>query len=288
MPRREDGTFPYLPAKLICARIYLTRPFLSERLVPGRPDVTVIEWIASGNDGHLFRAHSTELGRDVACKIIPRNNLHNGPDGSEMWRAEILKANALRNPIVVKVEHISDWPNVAKQGDVEKLEVVDCIALISEFVDGQCLKSFAAEYPDEITVSFIVQWLSTMLNLFFEMKQRGVNHGDLHAGNILVEDQSSYNVMGPRFVFRVTDFGVGDTTSEPRFKDDFLQLADTLAQLLRTVNYQACGPKDKFVFNISSPPFSCSPLGRNRPDFGSFGEAAARPVLPAPGVGRRI
>lgn len=72
----------------------------------------------------------------------------------------------------------------------------------------------------------------------------------MHAGNILVEDQSSYNVMGPRFVFRVTDFGVGDTTSEPRFKDDYLQLADTLAQLLRTVNYQVCSPKDKFVFNV--------------------------------------
>ena len=226
------------------------KSFFVGKAVPGRSDVTVIEWKASGNDGHLFRAHSNELGRDVACKIIPRNNLQHGPDGSETWRAEILKANALRNPIVVKVEYICDWPNVPMQGDEKKLEMIDCIALISEFVDGQCLKSFTTNYPDEITVSFIVQWLTTMLNLLFEMKQRSVNHGDLHAGNILVEDQSSYNVMGPRFVFRVTDFGVGDTTSEPRFKDDYLQLADTLAQLLRTVNYQACGPKDKFVFNI--------------------------------------
>jgi len=226
------------------------KSFFIGKAVPGRPDVTVIEWIASGNDGHLFQAHSNELGRDVACKIIPRNNLQHDPDGSEIWRAEILKANALRNPVVVKVEHICDWPNVPMQGDAEKREAVNCIALISEFVDGQCLKSFAASYPDEITVSFIVQWLATMLNLLFEMKQRSVNHGDLHTGNILVEDQSSYNVMGPRFVFRVTDFGVGDTTSEPRFKDDYLQLADTLAQLLRMVNYQACGPKDKFVFNV--------------------------------------
>src|ERR1043165_9886044 len=224
--------------------------FFVGKAVPSRPDVTVVEWIASGNDGHLFQAHSKELGRDVACKVIPRKNLQTGPDGSEMWRAEILKANALRNPTVVKVEHICDWPNVPMQASAENPEVVNCIALISEFVYGQSLKRFAACYPDEITVSFIVLWLETMLNLVFEMKQRGVSHGDLHAGNILVEDQSSYNVMGPRFVFRVTDFGVGDTTSEPRFKDDYLQLADTLAQLLRTVNYQACGPKDKFIFNV--------------------------------------
>jgi hypothetical protein len=226
------------------------KSFFVGKVVPSRPDVTVIEWKASGNDGHLFQAHSNELGRDVACKIIPQNNLQHGLDGSEIWRAEILKANALRNPIVVKVEHICDWPNVPMHGVAENGEVINCIALISEFVDGQSLKRFVADYPDEITVSFIVQWLSTILNLFFEMKQRGISHGDLHAGNILVEDQSSYNVMGPRFVFRVTDFGVGDTTSELRFKDDYLQLADTLAQLLRTVNYQVCGPKDKFIFNI--------------------------------------
>lgn len=115
------------------------KSFFVGKPVPGRSDVTVIEWVACGNDGHLFRAHSNELGRDVACKIIPRNNLQHGSDGSEIWRAEILKANALRNPIVVKVEHICDWPNVPMRGDTEKLEAVDCIALISEFVDGKCL-----------------------------------------------------------------------------------------------------------------------------------------------------
>lgn len=223
-----------------------------ENTVPTRPDVTVIAWVASGNDGHLFRAHSKELGRDVACKIIPRNNLQHGTDHSEIWRSEIFKANALRNSTVVKIDHICEWPHVLLRSAGTGAEYVDCIALISEFVEGQSLKRFAAEFPDEITVSFIVHWLTTMLNLLFEMKLRGVSHGDLHSGNILVEDQSSYNVMGPRFVFRVTDFGVGDTTSEPRFKDDYLQLADTLAQLLRTLTpvYQTLGPKDKFIFNV--------------------------------------
>ena len=226
------------------------KAFFIGKEVPGRSDVTVIEWVASGNDGHLFRAHSADLGRDVACKIIPRNNLQHSPEGREIWRAEILKANALRNPVVVKVENICEWSGVPMQGNRAKNETINCIALISEFVDGECLKNFAVNYPDEITVPFIVQWLSTMLNLLFEMQQRSVNHGDLHSGNILVEDQSSYNAIGPRFAFRVTDFGVGDTTSEPRFKDDYLQLADTLAQLLRLVSYQSCGPKDKFVFNV--------------------------------------
>ncbi len=220
------------------------------KAVANRPDVTVIEWIASGNDGLLFRAHSKELGSDVACKIIPRSNLQHGPDGGEIWRAEIFKANVLRNSTAVKIHHICEWSRVPVQATGAEAEQIDCIALISDFVYGQSLKRFAADYPDEITVSFIVLWLETMLNLLFEMKQRGVTHGDLHAGNILVEDQSSYNVMGPRFVFRVTDFGVGDTTSKPRFKDDYLQLADTLAQLLRAISDQARSFKDQFIFNV--------------------------------------
>src|ERR1017187_4147479 len=100
------------------------KSFFVGKTVPARSDVTIIEWKASGNDGHLFRAHSNELGRDVACKIIPRNNLQHGQDGSELWRAEILKANAIRNPIVVKVEHICEWPNVPMQGDAKEPETV--------------------------------------------------------------------------------------------------------------------------------------------------------------------
>jgi hypothetical protein len=50
-------------------------------------------------------------------------------------------------------------------------------------------------------------------------------------------------------MFRVTDFGVAEATSESRFKEDFFQLADVLAQLLRVVSYQACSPKEKSIFN---------------------------------------
>ena len=143
---------------------------------------------------------------------------------------------------MVKFEDIREW----KDADAG----IDCVVLISEFVEGKCLRNFIKQCLDDISMPFILQWLGTMLNLFNEMKLRGVTHGDLHAGNILVEDRASYDLLGPRFVFRVTDFGVAEATSEPRFKDDFLQLADVLAQLLRGVRFPACSPKDKFIFNI--------------------------------------
>jgi serine/threonine protein kinase len=221
--------------------------YFGGRTIPTRPDVTLTELIDSGNDGHVFRGRSETLRKDIACKLIPRANLQHGPNGEELWRDEVHKADVLRSTTVVKFEDICEWPDVPTR---DGAATITCIVLISEFVEGRTLRKFINEFPDELSISFITDWLATMLNLFNEMSVRGVVHGDLHSGNILVEGRSSYDLLGPRFVFRVTDFGVAEATSEPRFKDDYLQLADTLAQLLRAVNYQACSPRDKFVFNF--------------------------------------
>jgi serine/threonine protein kinase len=227
------------------------RDFFVNKRLPTREDVQIVEFVASGNDGHLFRGHSELLGRDIACKIIPRSNLLSEGTGGGSWKSEVHKADILRNSTAVKFEDIKEWKDDAAG--------VDCVVLISEFVEGQDLRKFIAKNPGEITVSFIVQWLSTMLNLFNEMRLRNISHGDFHAGNILVEDRSSYDLVGPRFVFRVTDFGVAEATSERRFKDDYLQLADVLSQLLGSVGYQVLAPKDKFIFNTLRGQF----LGRH-------------------------
>jgi len=178
----------------------------------------------------------------LACKIIPRNNLQTAKDGAQIWQAEVHKADVLRSTSVVKFVEICDWRDDSAG--------IDCVALISEFVAGPNLRKFIAQNKHEVTIPFVVGWLETMLDLFNEMKLRGVTHGDLHAGNILVEDQSDFALMGPRFVFRVTDFGVSEATSDRRFKDDYEQLADVLAQLLGAVDYQAWGPRDKYMFGI--------------------------------------
>lgn len=210
--------------------------------VPARPDIVVVAIVDSGNDGRLYRARSETLRRDLACKIIPRANLQTGADGTPIWQGEVHKADVLRSTTVVKFEEICEWR--------DDTAGIDCIALISEFVAGPNLRKFIAQHKHEVTIPFVLGWLETMLELFNEMKLRGVTHGDLHAGNILVEDRSAFALRGPRFVFRVTDFGVSEATSDRRFKDDYEQLADVLAQLLGAVNYQAWGPRDKYLFNV--------------------------------------
>ena len=82
------------------------RDYFLNKTLPGRPDVTIIKWVDGGSNAHLFQARSEILQRDLACKIIPRSNLLYGSDNGELWRAEVQKADVLRNPSVVRFEDI--------------------------------------------------------------------------------------------------------------------------------------------------------------------------------------
>lgn len=223
-----------------------SRFFLGKNL-PLRPDITIVEYRGTGNNAHVFRGHSTSLGRDVACKIIPRANLVGAELDPPTWKAEVLKANKLRSSAVVTFFALDDW--------IDKDEAIDCVVLISEFVQGQTLKKFIETDKDLITVPFVVYLLRSMLDFFNDMVIQGITHGDLHSGNVLVEDRSSYALMGEPYRFRITDFGVASATSDISLKDDFLQLAVMVRELLANVDYQSCSSKDKFTYNVLNDHF---------------------------------
>lgn len=74
-----------------------------------------------------------------------------------------------------------------------------------------------------IDLPFIETFLRTMLGLLFEQQRHGEQHGDLHAGNVLVA-KSEFDIYN-RPNFRVTDFGVRKLTgSQPMQVTIFTQL----------------------------------------------------------------
>ncbi|HMD87178.1 MAG TPA: protein kinase [Terriglobia bacterium] len=220
--------------------------FLGKTL-PFRSDTQILGLLGSGNNAHVFRAHSAELGRDVACKVIPRANLIGADRVPPTWRAEVLKANRLQTPAAVKFFEIGEWRDGKNS--------IDCVVLISDYVEGKTLRSFVASNKDEVTVTFAAGFLKSMLDFFFDMISKGVVHGDLHSGNVLVADRSSYSLAGERYEFRITDFGVTTATSDTSLRDDFFQLAVMLKEILEAVDYQSASPKDKFAFNVLNDHF---------------------------------
>lgn len=219
---------------------------LINREIPGRTDLKLVQYIGSGNNAQVFRAHSDSLNRDFACKVIPKANLIQYGDGREAWRQEIEKANALRANSVVKVTDLREW----KDPDLK----LEAMVFISDFVVGQSLRKFIQFQSTQIDVAFVQEFLVTMLELLNEMTSLNIEHGDLHEGNILVEDRS-YSLTGPRFAFRVTDFGVKRITSDVIAEDDFVQAANITRRLLSNVDYQAAAPRDKFYYNAFNNDF---------------------------------
>lgn len=228
--------------------------FLRKR-VPTRTDLELVEFIKSGNNAHVFKGHAHEVNRDFACKVIPKANLAGALEGKDTWRQEIDKANAFRGNSVVRFVDKLEWIDTSAN--------IDCVILVADFIRGQNLRDFIEGHREEITIPFIVQFLETMFDFLDEMEKLQLSgHGDLHTGNILVEDRSGA-LRGDKFEFRITDFGVAAATSEStQFKDDYFQLAAILKQLLESFaqrSYQAAEPKDQFIFNALNNYF----LGRH-------------------------
>ena len=233
-------------------RIHLPdKSFFLNKPLPLKPTIKIVEHRGSGYNAHVFRAHSDDLGRDVACKIIPRKNLIGSDQDPEVWRAEVLKANRLRTSAVVKFSDITEWK--------EEPNSIDCVVLISEFVEGPTVKEFVSTRKTEISVPFIVYFLKSMLDFFNDMVAQGIVHGDLHSGNVLVADTSAYRLLGDPFEFRITDFGVANATSDAPLKDDFSQLALILKDLLEHIDYASLSLRDKFTYNVLNDQF----LGRH-------------------------
>ena len=205
------------------------------KTIPQIPGYTITDYVASGNSGLLFRAFNETLGNDCAFKIVPVTNLP--PEG---YLDEAKKANLLDHPSVVR------YHDVVYHTEAN----VQCVIFRCDYVKGNSLRDYIRknELRENIDIPFIQTFLLTMLELLHELKLRGYQHGDLHAGNILVA-KSDFSISD-RLLFRVTDFGVRELTSQTVHQTDFLYVAETFKALLECVDYCDCNALERYTYTV--------------------------------------
>lgn len=209
------------------------------------PNHVIQEHIASGNNGHLFRAFSHSTNSNLAFKVVPVENLpRDSKEQQQIYLNEAKKANQVEHQSVVNYIDVVLYIN-------SKLETSSVI-FICNYIKGKNLRDYMKDHKT-IEVSFIENFLRTMFELLFELKARGFQHGDLHAGNVLVTSPE-FDVYG-RSVFRVTDFGVRELTGPTTHMSDYLYIAETLRQLLEKIKYSDCSGRDRYVYNILKTDF---------------------------------
>jgi len=223
-------------------RKYLPDPqdFLGKQ-VPDRPQFLIKNLIRSGNNGHVFRAYSEMTEHQLACKIVPVQNLPVGVHEKELWLEEAKKPNRLRHRSVVHCDDVVEWP--------EEKSPIHFVVFVYEYIPGISLREYIEKNKNKITMDFIEELFLTLLSLLHEMKGRGIDHGDLHSGNIIVAEKSPYDLL-PRETFRVIDFGVRAITSKDIGEGDFLQVAGVLRSLLENVDYQTESGRNKYSYNV--------------------------------------
>ncbi len=222
------------------------KEFFLEKPIPEYPGFIIREYIKSGCNALVFRAYNDNLKKDLACKVIPASNLRAGALDSGEWYKEAQKANIIDSRAVVRCQHGAKW--------VDHAHDINCVVLCFDFIKGPSLREFIEKNKKNISIHFIEELLKTLFELLHEMQGRNMQHEDLHAGNILVELQTKYQLK-QQIAFRVTDFGVGKTTDCVDLKDDFEQVALILKELLQNVNYQEASARDKYAFNILNNEF---------------------------------
>ena len=234
------------------------------RTIDRYPNHVIRDYVDSGTNGHLFRAFDRATGSVLAFKVVPLGNLaSNG--SSDQYLEEAKKANLLEHPSVVR------YHDVVAYSDRESS--IECVVFICDYVNGKSLEDYLSRQVSrkQIDISFIVEFLSVMFGLLYELQQRGYEHGDLHAGNILVV-KSRYDVTG-RTTFRVTDFGVRMLTGISAY-GDYLNVAVTLSKLLDCIDYRLLvSGRERFVYNALRDQFlqrhlietddTIDPLARN-------------------------
>ncbi|MEW6619587.1 MAG: protein kinase [bacterium] len=194
--------------------------------------------IGRGKIGVVYKASHSRTGDIAACKIIPKENLKSG------WETEIEK--------IAKLSGISTVAQYKKHA-AEQIKELPYICIFYEYVGygnkpALNLREYIIQNPNQISLFFIDILVQKILETFHAMKTVGINHNDLHEGNILIfHDPRSIEPETP--IIKITDFGIGGSYNKLEPKDDYKQLVLICHTLLEKLSYSEMDGKDKFLYD---------------------------------------
>lgn len=168
----------------------------------------ILEFIAKGGMGEVYRAHQLNLKRDVAIKIISKEWLETLVDdeeqkqsGLERFRNEVQAMAQAQHPNILQIfDHGTFSP---PSNDVEgPLEYI-----VMEYVPGSTLRSTMSDegfYPEEdLTRDWINKYFMPVLDGVEALHDLGIIHRDLKPENVLID----------KHIPKIADFGLAHSVN---------------------------------------------------------------------------
>jgi serine/threonine protein kinase len=197
----------------------------------------VVERLGGGWEGEVYKVKEISTGIERTAKFwYPQRNRNN-----RAARFYAKKLHKLRHcPILIQYTHM----------DRVDVEGVPISFLVSDYVEGEILNAFLKSRPKGRLSPF--QGLHLLYALTRGMEQihhAGDYHGDLHAGNIIVER------YGLGFDLKLLDFFHRDA---PKFES----MQDDLVDIIR-VFYDALGGSKRYRYHPPEVKEICCGMRRN-------------------------
>ena len=193
----------------------------------------ILKYLSRGAFSLVYKAQRMDPEETVAIKLTPVDRL------PKKWQEEIRKAAKLRG-ITEVVQYLDHFEG--------KIENVEFLFTVLEYVEGVNLAQYCAAHPEEITMPFLKNLAIQVLRAFYAMTKVNESHEDLHEGNILVT--SDPRVLEETLRIKVTDFGTGFQSSTWDASDDYFQLAKILHSLLEQyIDPAQLNIDDRYIYN---------------------------------------
>ena len=148
--------------------------FIGQRIGP----YAIQERIGAGGMGEVYRAHDSNLGRDVAIKVLP-SFLSTDPERCARFDREARLLASLNHPNIGAIYGVEDAGGSR--------------ALVMEFVGGEDLAQRIARGP--IPVAEALPMASQIAGALDAAHEQGIIHRDLKPANIKVREDGSVKVL---------------------------------------------------------------------------------------------
>ncbi len=163
----------------------------------------ILEFIAKGGMGEVYRAHQLNLKRDVAVKVISMEwlesldgDLEEINNAMERFRAEVQTMAQIRHTNVLQIYDFGS-ATIQKGGEDVTIEYI-----VMEYIPGKTLRHTMSEegfYPDEDAIKhWISGYFLPVLDGVQTLHQLGIIHRDLKPDNVLMDGE----------IPKIADFGL--------------------------------------------------------------------------------
>ncbi|SNT35015.1 Serine/threonine protein kinase [Granulicella rosea] len=187
----------------------------------------IVEEIAEGGMGHVFRAFDNELGIEIALKVI-RPEIASSPEAIARFRQEVLLARS-----------ISD-PHICRTFDIDRAKIDtghgagEIVFLTMEFLHGETLAARikrTGRLPLDVAANFAGQ-IGEALRAAHKLN---IVHRDMKPSNIMIVSSETDPSAPPRVV--VMDFGLARLA--PVARPDGKSMLTGTNRPLGTIGYMA-------------------------------------------------